>query len=412
MSNLGNEEDSCIICDEGVKQDDQLNEIGSRWTLKDEDDKNKKHPMDVIIEQAEKLQMENLVAVLVRNKQSKVKTFIHKSCRTTLRNNSRKRLSSSTGQEPSKQKRTRSEYGEFDFKTQCFYCGNLCISDSKHPDRKNFEEVRTKHTKIHNATLEICKNRDDLVAKTIESRLLNVNDLVAVEARYHVSCRTNFENPLPKFEKKGRPISTQKFAVFEKACEKLEDDIELYTVDEFHNLMSKLSNDIYSQKMAQIKLKERYGDSMRLVTRDGKSNIILLDRVNDILSEKWYQEQRKENLNDESKRIVNTAAKLLRKSIRNFDHSTNTYPSTDDIRNTENHVPELLKHFVNEMIRSPVKQNSIAQTIFSATRPRSLMPLQFALAVAADNRIASKWLNIVLSKLGFAASYDEVHIFL
>ena len=253
---MGNEEDSCIISDEGVKQDDQLNEIGSRWTLKDADDKNKKHSMDVIIEQAEKLQMENLVAVLVRNKQSKVKTFIHKSCRTTLRNCSRKRLSSSTGQKPSKQKRTRSEYGEFDFKTQCFHCGNLCISDSKHPDWKNIEEVRTKHTKIHNATLEICKNRDDLVAKTIESRLLNVNDLVAVEARYYVSCRTNSENPLPKFEKKGRPISTQKFAVFEKACEKLEDDIELYTVDEFHNLMSKLSNDIYSQKMAQIKLKE------------------------------------------------------------------------------------------------------------------------------------------------------------
>ena len=36
--------------------------------------------------------------------------------------------------------------------------------------------------------------------------------------------------------------------------------------------------------MMQIKLKERYGDSMRLVTRDGKSNIIVLDRVSDILS--------------------------------------------------------------------------------------------------------------------------------
>ena len=50
--------------------------------------------------------------------------------------------------------------------------------------------------------------------------------------------------------------------------------------------MSKLGDDIYSSKMTQIKLKERYGDSMHLVTRDGKSNIIVLDRVSDILSEK------------------------------------------------------------------------------------------------------------------------------
>ena len=48
--------------------------------------------------------------------------------------------------------------------------------------------------------------------------------------------------------------------------------------------MSKLGDDIYSPIMMQIKLKERYGDSMRLVTRDGKSNIIVLDRVSDILS--------------------------------------------------------------------------------------------------------------------------------
>ena len=96
---------------------------------------------------------------------------------------------------------------------------------------------------------------------------------------------------------------------------------------------------------------------------------------------------------------------------RKCEFSTSSYPSTDDIRDTKNHVPELLQFFVNEIVRLPVKQNSISQTIFSATRPRSLMPFQFELAVATDNRIASKWLSTVLSKLGFAVSYDEVSIF-
>ena len=115
-------------------------------------------------------------------------------------------------------------------------------------------------------------------------------------------------------------------------------------------------------------------------------------------------------MNNENKRIVKTAAKLIREAIRNFDHSISIYPSTDDVRDTINHVPELLEFFVNEIARSPVKKNSISQTIFSATRPRSLMPLQFALAIATDNRVASKWLDVVLSKLGFAVSYDEVNI--
>ena len=114
-----------------------------------------------------------------------------------------------------------------------------------------------------------------------------MSDLVAAKTRYHVPFRANFENPVPKSEKKGRPTSTQKLMLFEKACESLKDDIELYTVAQFHNLMSKLRDNIHYPKMTQIKLKERYRDSMRLVTKDGKSNIIVLDRVSDILSEKW-----------------------------------------------------------------------------------------------------------------------------
>ena len=60
-----------------------------------------------------------------------------------LSNNSLRRLSSSTDQEAKKRQRTRLEYGYFDLKTQCFYCGKPCVFDLKHPDRKRFEEVGT-----------------------------------------------------------------------------------------------------------------------------------------------------------------------------------------------------------------------------------------------------------------------------
>lgn len=76
--------------------------------------------MDIIIDQGKKLRMENLLTAQQRNK-SKIKTYIDKTCRTTLINHSRKGLSPST-EEAKKHHKARSQFGNFDFKTQCFYC--------------------------------------------------------------------------------------------------------------------------------------------------------------------------------------------------------------------------------------------------------------------------------------------------
>ena len=67
---MGNEENG-ILFDQDVKEGVQLNDIGSRWTFKDEKDKEKIYPMDNIIDQAKKLHMGNVVTILERNKLSK-----------------------------------------------------------------------------------------------------------------------------------------------------------------------------------------------------------------------------------------------------------------------------------------------------------------------------------------------------
>ena len=63
----------------------------------------------------------------------------------------------------------------------------------------------------------------------------------------------------------GRPILTKKLTVFNAACIKLEENIDLYTVSEFYEMMQTFGEEIYSLKMTQNKLKEKYGDSMQLV---------------------------------------------------------------------------------------------------------------------------------------------------
>ena len=70
MNHLGNEK-NCIFFYQDVKEGIQLNYIGSRWTPKDEEDIEKKYPMDNIIDQAKKLYMANVATILERNKLSK-----------------------------------------------------------------------------------------------------------------------------------------------------------------------------------------------------------------------------------------------------------------------------------------------------------------------------------------------------
>ena len=135
---------------------------------------------------------------------------------------------------------------------------------------------------------------------------------------------------------------------------------------------------------------------MKLVTRDAKSNIILLKRIANILSEQWNND-RKTNISDELERVIRTAVKLLKEAIKNNEHESDTYPAADDIMSKANNaVPHLLEVFLNQLVKSPIKQKPLSEAIYSATRPRSLMPLHFGLAVAVDNHLASKWLNNLL----------------
>ena len=78
---------------------------------------------------------------------------------------------------------------------------------------------------------------------------------------------------MPQSKTPTRPVSTEKVTIINKACE-IPEDVDLHTVSEFHNIMSSLGNNIYTLKMTQQKLQETYGDSMKLVTRDEKRNIV------------------------------------------------------------------------------------------------------------------------------------------
>ena len=131
--------------------------------------------------------------------------------------------------------------------------------------------------------------------------------------------------------------------------------------------------------MKQPKLQEKYVDSMKLVTRDRKSNMTCLERV-DILSEWWYN-GRKTNIFNESERVIRTVAKFLREAIEKNEHESNNYLAADGIMSKANNaVPHLLEVFLKELVKSPI-------FIFKFSCLTKIT-LQFGLAVIVDSQLA------------------------
>ena len=147
----------------------------------------------------------------------------------------------------------------------------------------------------------------------------------------------------PKKSSKGRPISTYKIAAFESICSILEDEMELFTLSEFQAKMEEQHENVYSPLMTKKKLQEKYREEINFVSRNGKSDIIILSNISSTLAEAWYNE-RKVSKADEAERIIKTAAKLIKNAIKNHTHETDFYSTADDINNTENEFVPLVPH--------------------------------------------------------------------
>ena len=68
-------------------------------------------------------------------------------------------------------------------------------------------------------------------------------------------------------------------------------------------------------------------------------------------------------MKDEARRIVETAAKIIKNELKEFlqsECSTRCYPSTDDVRSI-GWIPDHLRLFLSSFIRSELKVEAIGQ---------------------------------------------------
>ena len=143
---------------------------------------------------------------------------------------------------------------------------------------------------VKDRVLKQASERDDEWGKTVESRLLRSNDLVAEEAFYHKACMDKFcVSKTSVFEKPGRPVNTAMFNGFEAICAWLEEegDCDLHTINELQEQTKLMRYECSSNKRLKQKLKEKYGDCLTFSERCGRTDILCFKEfANYVLLEK------------------------------------------------------------------------------------------------------------------------------
>lgn len=109
-----------------------------------------------------------------------------------------------------------------------------------------------------------CKDREDDLGREVKSRILNVSDLVAPEARYHKYCYRAFFKDKQTKDSLGRPVSELREA-FAKLCGHIENNEDCqYNINDLQTIMKNISGlqESYVDKHLKNLLKEHFKDRL------------------------------------------------------------------------------------------------------------------------------------------------------
>ena len=145
---------------------------------------------------------------------------------------------------------------------------------------------------------------------------------------------------------------------------------------------------------------------------EGKANVVTWKTTASSILYDYYQQPKCDDVEQESRRIIQTTAKLIKNDIKALNALTE-YPSVQDL-STENamaYLPDSLKILLQVLCvgkNIQKKQTSLGHAIAQASRPREFI----GLAVQMHHHFGSKFLVDSLHQHVFCCSYSEVQKYL
>ena len=280
--------------------------------------------------------------------------------------------------------------------------------------------------------LEACAEREDDWGLKVKSRVEFVSDLPAADAVYHQACSVNFRTgkQIPKKYipdvanvkrfKLGRPQDAVQAEAFMKVMENLQQNDEQQTtvgdlIEKMESYLAGTDVTAYGFTHMKEQIKKHFGNKIIITEVNGKQNVVTMWSATSTPLHDFYSSPKQEL---EKKRIIETAAKLIKNDIKTLVQEREYYPEYKDMVSIDavaSFLPESLKTFLENLFTSKdakIKIASIGQAIIQSTRPRVIVaPLQLGLGVQLHHHFASRFLVDTLNSLGFCCSYAEVNKF-
>ena len=162
-------------------------------------------------------------------------------------------------------------------------------------------------------------------------------------------------------------------------------------------------------------LNNHFGNDLVFIKASGKSSIVTLKTTAATILHNFYCNSRQEDCDAEKRRIIKTAAKLIKSDTQAVSQMKNSYACCHELSSVEEAVsflPESLLVMLNTLFtvkQEPVKLASLGQATMQATQPRSVLaPLQVGVGIQLHHHFASKFLINSMNKYEFCCSYSEV----
>ncbi len=189
--------------------------------------------------------------------------------------------------ENSTKKLRRSGIPDFNFQTDCIYCGKECPleRDPRHPDRwkhaYQFREVEQSGSNktLKQKILDICDQRNDEQANLVRLRVNGAaSDLHAADARYHVNCRVTFQARNTIAAVTNESSSAQKCIdqAFQSVLAIVNQNRSLiWNSTDLYNLYLENAGTTLSKRGLVAKVAEHFDDEILVLTSPGVANILL-----------------------------------------------------------------------------------------------------------------------------------------
>ena len=118
-------------------------------------------------------------------------------------------------------------------------------------------------------------------------------------------------------------------------------------------MQSKLTSEdtAYTAKYMKQKLLDHYGDGFVIAEKMGTADVVTLKETASSILRDFYKQPRSTDAETEKKRLIKTAANLIRSDIKAMEGSKDTYP--DIIAEEQiSFLPEALRAFLTHVLKN------------------------------------------------------------